>query len=51
VLRYFTPQPGISTSTHDSNQHWTFDTKVIMPTMPWSHDALDGILDNDLSIV
>ena len=31
--------------------HCTFDTKVIMPTMPGSHYALDGILDNDLPIV
>ncbi|WP_267596091.1 transposase [Carbonactinospora thermoautotrophica] len=53
LSRYFARGQGISTYTHVSDQHSTFDTKVIVATAPESHFVLDGILGNesDLPIV
>lgn len=36
----------MSTYTHVSDQHSTFDTKVIVATAPESHYVLDGLLGN-----
>ncbi len=44
LSRYFARGQGISTYTHVSDQHSTFDTKVIVATAPESHYVLDGIL-------
>jgi TnpA family transposase len=46
LSRYFARGQGISTYTHVSDQHSTFDTKVIVATAPESHYVLDGILGN-----
>jgi TnpA family transposase len=46
LSRYFARGQGISTYTHVSDQHATYDTKVIVATAPESHYVLDGILGN-----
>ncbi len=50
LSRYFARGQGISTYTHVSDQHSTFDTKVIVATAPESHYMLDGILGNDTDL-
>ena len=50
MSRYFARGQGISTYTHVSDQHSTFDTKVIVATAPESHYVLDGILGNGLDL-
>jgi Tn3 transposase DDE domain len=47
LSRYFARGQGISTYTHASDQHSTFDTKMIVATAPESHYVLDGILQPD----
>jgi TnpA family transposase len=47
LSRYFARGQGISTYTHVSDQHSTYDTKVIVATAPESHYVLDGILGNE----
>jgi TnpA family transposase len=37
MSRYFARGQGISTYTHVSDQHSTFDTKVIVATAPEGH--------------
>lgn len=49
MSRYFARGQGISTSTHVSDQHATFDTKVIVATAPEGHYVLDGLLGNGLN--
>jgi TnpA family transposase len=53
LSRYFARGQGVSAYTHVSDQHSTFDTKVIVAAAPESHYVLDGILGNatDLPIV
>jgi TnpA family transposase len=46
MSRYFARGQGISTYTHVSDQHSTYDTKVIVATAPEGHYVLDGILGN-----
>lgn len=46
LSRYFARGQGISAYTHVSDQHSTFDTKVIAATAPESHYVLDGLLGN-----
>ncbi len=46
LSRYFARGQGVSTYTHVSDQHATFDTKVIVATAPESHYVLDGIVGN-----
>jgi len=41
---------GVSTYTHVSDQHSTFDTKVIVATAPESHYVLDGLLGNETDL-
>jgi TnpA family transposase len=50
LSRYFARGQGISTYTHVSDQHSTFDTKVIVATAPESHYVLDGILGNETDL-
>src|ERR1700730_4566946 len=50
LSRYFAHGQGISTYTHVSDQHSTFDTKVIVATAPESHYVLDGILGNQTDL-
>ncbi|MBC8989600.1 Tn3 family transposase [Micromonospora chalcea] len=52
LSRYFARGQGVSTYTHVSDQHSTFDTKVIVATAPESHYVLDGLLGNatDLAV-
>ena len=50
LSRYFARGQGISTYTHVSDQHSTFDTKVIVATAPESHYVLDGILGNQTDL-
>jgi hypothetical protein len=50
LSRYFARGQGISTYTHVSDQHSTFDTKVIVAAAPESHYVLDGILGNDTDL-
>ena len=50
LSRYFARGQGISTYTHVSDQHSTFDTKVIAATAPESHYVLDGILGNQTDL-
>lgn len=50
LSRYFARGQGISTYTHVSDQHSTFDTKVIVATARESHDVLDGILGNQTDL-
>src|SRR5260370_10105327 len=50
LSRYFAGGQGLSTYTHASDQHSTFDTKVIVATAPESHYVLDGILGNQTDL-
>jgi TnpA family transposase len=50
LSRYFARGQGISAYTHVSDQHSTFDTKVIAATAPESHYVLDGILGNQADL-
>lgn len=50
LSRYFARGQGISTYSHVSDQHATFDTKVIVATAPESHYVLDGVLGNDTDL-
>lgn len=50
MSRYFARGQGISAYAHVSDQHSTFDTKVIVATAPESHYVLDGILGNDTDL-
>lgn len=50
LSRYFTRGQGVSTYTHVSDQHSTFDTKVIVATAPESHYVLDGLLGNETDL-
>ena len=51
LSRYFARGQGVSTYTHVSDQHSTFDTKVISSTSPESPYALDGILGNQTDLL
>jgi TnpA family transposase len=51
LSRYFARGQGVSTYTHVSDQHATFDTKVISSTSPESPYALDGILGNETDLL
>ena len=51
LSRYFARGQGLSTYTHVSDQHSTFDTKVIAATDPESPYALDGILGNQTDLL
>ena len=51
LSRYFARGQGVSTYTHVSDQHSTFDTKVISSTSPESLYALDGILGNQTNLL
>ena len=51
LSRYFARGQGISTYTHVSDQHSTFDTKVITATSPESPYVLDGILGNQTDLL
>ena len=51
LSRYFVRGQGISTYTHVSDQHSTFDTKVIAATDPESPYVLDGILGNQTDLL
>jgi TnpA family transposase len=50
LSRYFARGQGVSTYTHVSDQHSTFDTKVIVATAPESHYVLDGLLGNETDL-
>jgi TnpA family transposase len=50
LSRYFARGQGVSTYTHVSEQHSTFDTKVIVATAPESHYVLDGLLGNETDL-
>jgi len=50
MSRYFARGQGISAYTHVSDQHSTFDTKVIVAAAPEGHYVLDGILGNDTDL-
>ena len=50
LSRYFARGQGISAYTHASDQHSTFDTKVIVATAPESQYVLDGILGNQTDL-
>jgi TnpA family transposase len=51
LSRYFARGQGVSAYTHVSDQHSTFDTKVIAATAPESPYALDGILGNQTDLL
>ncbi|MGH3254251.1 MAG: Tn3 family transposase [Streptosporangiaceae bacterium] len=51
LSRHFARGHGVSTYTHVSDQHSTFDTKVITSTSPESPYALDGILGNETDLL
>jgi TnpA family transposase len=51
LSRYFARGQGVSTYTHVSDQHATFDTKVITSTSPESPYVLDGILGNQTDLL
>ena len=51
LSRYFARGQGVSTYTHVSDQHSTFDTKVIAATAPESPYVLDGILGNQTDLL
>jgi len=51
LSRYFARGQGLSTYTHVSDQHSTFDTTVIAATDPESPYALDGILGNQTDLL
>jgi len=46
LSRYFARGQGASVYTHVSDQHSTYDTKVIVGYAPESHYVLDGIVGN-----
>nr|WP_243706358.1 transposase [Micromonospora sp. KC721] len=50
LSRYFARGQGVSTYTHVSDQHSTFDTKVIVATAPESHHVLDGLRGNETDL-
>jgi hypothetical protein len=50
LSRYLARGQGVSTYTHVSDQHSTFDTKVIVATAPESHYVLDGLLGNETDL-
>jgi TnpA family transposase len=50
LSRYFARGQGVSTYTHVSDQHSTFDAKVIVATAPESHYVLDGLLGNETDL-
>jgi TnpA family transposase len=50
MSRYFARGQGVSVYTHVSDQHSTFDAKVIVASAPESHYVLDGILGNDTDL-
>src|SRR5450759_4050401 len=51
LSRYFARGQGLSTYTHVSDQHSTFDTKVIAATAPESPYVLDGVLGNQTDLL
>ena len=51
LSRYFARGQGLSTYTHVSDQHSTFDTTVIAATDPESPYVLDGILGNQTDLL
>ncbi len=51
LSRYFARGQGVSTYTHVSDQHSTFDTKVVAATDPESPYVLDGILGNQTDLL
>jgi len=51
LSRYFARGQGVCTYTHVSDQHSTFDTKVITSTSPESPYVLDGILGNQTDLI
>jgi Tn3 transposase DDE domain len=51
LSRYFAHGQGISTYTHASDQHSTFDTKVMAATAPESPYVLDGKPDRGNGLV
>ena len=51
LSRYFARGQGVSTYTHVSDQHSTFDTKVITSTSPENPYVLDGILGNQTDLL
>jgi TnpA family transposase len=51
LSRYFGRGQGFSTYTHVSDQHSTFDTRVIAATSPESPYVLDGILGNQTDLL
>jgi TnpA family transposase len=51
LSRYFARGQGVSTYTHVSDQHATFDTKVITSTSPENPYVLDGILGNQTDLL
>src|SRR6266568_1615426 len=51
LSRYFARGQGVSTYTHVSDQHSTFDTKVITSTSPENPYVLDGILGNQTDLI
>ena len=51
LSRYFARGQDLSTYTHVSDQHSTFDTKVIAATVPESPYVLDGILGNQTDLL
>ena len=50
LSRYLARGQGVSTYTHVSDQHSTFDTKVIVATAPESHYVLDGLPGNETDL-
>ncbi|WP_212735088.1 Tn3 family transposase [Herbidospora galbida] len=50
LSRYFARGQGVSTCTPVSDQHSTFDTRVIVATAPESHYVLDGLLGNETDL-
>jgi len=50
LSRYFARGQGLSTYTHLSDQHATFDTRVIVATAPEGHYVLDALLGNDTDL-
>ena len=50
LSRYFARGQGISAYTHVSDQHSTFDTKVIAANAPENPNVLDGILGNQTDL-
>ena len=50
LSRYFARGQGLSTYTHASDQHSTYNTKVIVATGPEGHCVLDGLLGNETDL-